>query len=111
MTRDDEELVKALRNSYGYSEQRDKEAAAAIERLSAENAELREAQRWIPTSERLPISNKPVQVYMPKLYMSVQTGFYDRYYGEDDDEWYEHWVAPSEVTHWKPLPKPPEEEK
>ena len=56
MTRDDEELVKALRNSYGYSEQRDKEAAAAIERLSAENAELREAlQNWHePHPDELP---------------------------------------------------------
>lgn len=72
---------------------------------------LRDAQRWIPVTEGLPKTNKPVQVYMPKLYMSVQTGFYDRYYGEDDGEWYEHWVAPGEVTHWMPLPAAPEEGK
>ena len=79
-----------------------------IQRAVRRITELEAAQRWIPVGDRLPRSNKPVQVYMPKLYMSVQTGFYDRYYGEDDDEWYEHWVAPSEVTHWMPLPQPPE---
>ena len=78
-----------------------KKALQEIERL-------REAQRWIPVTERLPKTEKPVQVYMPKLYMSVQTGFYTKYYGEDDGEWYEHWVASGDVTHWRPLPEPPE---
>lgn len=64
--------------------------------------------RWIPVEERLPKTEKPVQVYMPKLHMSVQTGFYTKYYGEDDGEWYEHWVASGDVTHWRPLPAPPE---
>lgn len=81
--------------------------AADIYFLLAEIDRLTEAQRWIPVTERVPKTNKPVQVYMPKLYMSVQTGFYDRYYGEDDDEWNEHWVAPQEVTHWRELPAAP----
>jgi len=67
-------------------------------------------RRWIPVSERLPKTEQPVQVYMPKLYMSVQTGFYTKYYGEDDGEWYEHWVASGDVTHWMPLPEPPKED-
>lgn len=84
------------------------EYAQRVINLRAEIDRLTEAQRWIPVTESLPKTNKPVQVYMPKLYMSVQTGFYDRYYGEDDGEWYEHWVAPCEVTHWKELPAAPE---
>lgn len=76
---------------------------ARAEKAEAEN-------RWIPVGERLPKTEKPVQVYMPKLYMSVQTGFYTKYYGEDDGEWYEHWVASGDVTHWRPLPEPPKGE-
>ena len=89
------------------------DAKYLLAQLAAKDAEierLREAQRWIPVTEGLPKTNKPVQVYMPKLYMSVQTGFYDRYYGEDDGEWHEHWVAPGEVTHWLPLPAALEQE-
>ena len=78
------------------------ELVDALEKAEAANA-------WIPVTERLPKTEKPVQVYMPKLYMSVQTGFYTKYYGEDDGEWYEHWVASGDVTHWRPLPAPPEE--
>jgi uncharacterized protein YdcH (DUF465 family) len=84
------------------------ESVAEKVKLEAEIDRLREAQRWVPVSERLPKTEKPVQVYMPKLYMSVQTGFYTKYYGEDDGEWYEHWVASGDVTHWRPLPAPPE---
>ena len=113
------ELIKALREDAEWAHANEWEtpitlgdhlddAADALEAAEKRIAELEAAQRWISVKDRLPRSNKPVQVYMPKLYMSVQTGFYDRYYGEDDDEWYEHWVAPSEVTHWMPLPQPPQ---
>lgn len=75
--------------------------------LIPELCDALEKYRWIPVTERLPKTEKPVQVYMPKLHMSVQTGFYTKYYGEDDGEWYEHWVASGDVTHWMPLPEPP----
>ena len=65
---------------------------------------------WVSVKDMLPLNDKPVQVYIPELYMSVQAGFYTRYYGEDDGEWYEHWVASGKVTHWMPLPEPPKEE-
>ena len=66
---------------------------------------------WISVKDRLPLNEKPVLVYMPKLGMSIQVAFYTRYYGEDDAEWYEGWVAKGAVTHWMKLPDPPEENK
>lgn len=65
------------------------------------------AQQWISVEDRLPMNNKPVQVYMPKLYRNIQTAFYDRYYGEDDGEWHEQWISNGDVTHWRELPQPP----
>jgi hypothetical protein len=80
-----------------------------LARMEAEVMAACNSVRWVPVTDRLPKTEKPVQVYMPKLYMSVQTGFYTKYYGEDDGEWYEHWVASGDVTHWRELPAPPEE--
>ena len=39
-------------------------AANVIERLTAENAELREKQRWIPVTERLPDERKAVIILL-----------------------------------------------
>ena len=64
----DEEIVKALRccaygtrcekcqaiNEPDCIDANDLRAAAMIERLTAENAALREKQRWIPVTERMP---------------------------------------------------------
>lgn len=36
---------------------------------------------WISVEDRLPLNEKPVLVYMPKLGMSIQVAFYTRYYG------------------------------
>ena len=41
MTDEAKRLVAALRNSYGYSSQRDKEAADMIEKLTAEGKKLK----------------------------------------------------------------------
>jgi hypothetical protein len=100
-----DELIRELSQLARESVKRD----MALARLEAEVMAARDSMCWIPVTERLPPTEKPVQVYMPKLHMSVQTGFYTKYYGEDDGEWYEHWVASSDVTHWREIPAPPEE--
>ena len=76
----------------------------------AEAEELRkarEAQRWIPVTERLPEEFSSVIVYRKTktysmLHYSSALGFH--FY---DSEWGD--VTVDNVTHWMPLPEPPKE--
>lgn len=64
-------------------------------------------QRWIPGSERLPGTNgKAVSclAYMPS-FGAVDIADYH----PDVDEW-TFMCLPVTVTHWQPLPEPPEKE-
>ncbi len=65
---------------------------------------------WISVKDRLLRTNRTVLVYMPERFNSIQTAFYDRYWGEDDEDWHEGWSTNTTVTHWMPLPEPPESE-
>ena len=106
-------------------------AADLIERLTAENAALREKQRWIPVTERPPEERVLVNVVwvnrVPEPYYKKIKGvlfsdtacFYrGRWYwdspavldllaeyGEDEIDLVDEAV---EVTHWMPLPEAPE---
>ena len=83
-------------------------AAEAIERLTAENAELREKPRWIPVAERLP--ERDVQVlgwYKDNPFSQYRPGVV----AWNGNGWvfvYAHRYV-TNVTHWMPLPKAPEE--
>lgn len=107
-------------------------SADLIERLTAENAALREKQRWIPVTERPPEERVLVNVVwvnrVPEPYYKKIKGvlfsdtacFYrGRWYwdspavldllaeyGEDEIDLVDEAV---EVTHWMPLPEAPEE--
>lgn len=80
-----------------------------IAALQSENAALREAQRWIPVSERLPESYVPVLVHRVHSYcdndgygdirITARTGVIN---GNVAD-WMETGGAYT-VTHWMPLP-------
>ena len=68
-------------------------------------AELEDAQRWVPVSERLPKENAPV------LVLTVLGGmFVDFIHGKSvvtgNPDFYE--LDVEDVTHWMPLPKLPE---
>ena len=69
-----------------------------VDRLTAENAALREQVRWIPVSERLPEKDGAYIGWDGTLYV----GF----------TWDERFsvMFPNTVTHWMPLPLPPEGE-
>ena len=85
-------------------------AAEAIERLTAENAALREkVPRWISVEDRLPEAWKNedgvlvnYMIYTPEFGADI-----GNYHAKD-----KRWLCmaiPCTVTHWMPLPGAPEE--
>lgn len=61
--------------------------------------------RWIPCSERLPEKHVEVLAYSPywgKIVVAMWGGEYWLEQWTDDD------LEQSEITHWMPLPEPPE---
>jgi len=76
-----------------------------IERLQSELKELKEKQRWIPVSEKLPEKANRVFVYMKNNYIIIATYFINSHVWKND-----HGSNISNVTHWMVLPVPPEEE-
>ena len=85
-------------------EEMHKEVLALLERLTAENAALREKQRWILVTERLPEKQQRVIVRCKTVGTTVGWIMF----GE--------WVTDlgpgcGEVTHWMPLPGAPEGDK
>jgi len=78
----------------------------SLEKLRSELAALREQVRWIPVSEKLPKDNQEVLIYADLIAKGVHSTksrqwSADGYYYHGD--WYDT------VTHWMPLPLPPEE--
>ena len=120
----DKEIVQALRCCADYScnakcpafpvgldcrEEMHKEVLALLERMTAENAALREKQRWIPVTEP------------PKEWKDKKTGYMINYLincvysGVDVGSYHAEagcWLCrglPVTVTHWMPMPGAPEE--
>ena len=89
---------------------RDVEAADMIERLTAENAALREKQRWIPVTERMPEVWRNDETKELVNYMIYSPDF-----GVDIGNYHakaKKWLCmalPCTVTYWMPLPEAPEE--
>ena len=78
------------------------ETTRVIEHLKFRIAELEEAQRWIPVSERLPEDGKPVWVCT--IWNEQHSGFLI------DGVWVGLFrdFREGEITHWMPLPPNPE---
>lgn len=114
-----EEIVKALRATESRSKRELLDAAAdLIERLTArcaryaeEIAVAQERTRWIPVTERLPEVWRNDETAELVNYM-----IYSPYFGVDIGSYHAEaktWLCmalPCTVTHWMPLPEPPEEE-
>ena len=77
------------------------DAADIIERLTAENAALREKKRWISVTEKTP------EYDMPQLALNADGDALIANYAYG--EWFDTWGQDLEVTHWMPLPEVPEE--
>ena len=73
------------------------DAADEIERLTAENAALREKKRWISVTEKTP------EYDMPQLALNAdgEALIANYAYGE----WFDTWGQDVEVTRWMPLPE------
>lgn len=77
------------------------DAADLIERLTAENAALREKTRWISVTEKTP------EYDMPQLALNAdgEALIANYAYGE----WFDTWGQDVEVTRWMPVPEASEE--
>ena len=75
-----------------------------IDRLTAELAKLRERTRWIPVNERLP---KRDGFYLVLENVNQVAGYYHwcKEFGWNTDGGR---INIQSVTHWMPLPEPPE---
>ena len=97
-------LQQEIEKLRGQNEQL-REAAALVAKESAELLE----RRWIPVEERLPEDPvKKVLVFVPHTHGNIVDS--GRYLGSDGwvlDGWY---LTQTAVTHWMPLPEPPEVE-
>ena len=78
-----------------------KYALDLIERLTAENAALREKKRWISVTEKTP------EYDMPQLALNADGDALIANYAYG--EWFDTWGQDVEVTHWMPLPEATEE--
>lgn len=58
--------------------------------------------KWIPVSERLPETYKDVLIYSE--FGGCQKGFL-----HDHGDWEDDCGYDKKITHWQPLPDPPEE--
>lgn len=89
------------------SKEGQKRLSLLLRSLLAEVRELREAQRWIPVSEKLPEHFKNVLTWHPDFGEEIVVA----YYSHDQGYWNE-WNDGmpggniSNPTHWKPLPLP-----
>lgn len=63
--------------------------------------------KWISVKERLPEEGKEVLVYIPKYIQQYFIAFLSL----KNSEWSNRYCANmEEITHWQPLPSPPEDE-
>ena len=77
---------------------------ASGESVDALAGELRERQyrlsRWIPVEERLPDATEEVLALTPSGYRVAWV--------THRGHWHGYWLPLLDVTHWMPLPEPPE---
>jgi Protein of unknown function (DUF551) len=100
-------IVQFSQDTSGISEANARLTAAAPS-LAAELIGLRERERWIPTSERLPDCAGPF------LFVAEREVGVGMFFSTDPQDWgfsseLGCRYTPEEVTHWRELPCPPSE--
>lgn len=120
----DQEIVQALRycsdpdfkdcsgcKCFRYEDCRERleaDAADLIERLTAENAAMREKMpQWISVEDRLPIDR--TKNYLVTFRDTVGPNVDMASYFPSDGWTCDNWIVPQKlITHWMPLPEAPE---
>lgn len=105
-----ETKVEQRTSALQYANQNVADFCHQIKDWQEENARLREAQRWIPVSERLPEKPAKCEAYIPRL-DELPFDFVDFGIGFEGHKFFLHGMDITEfVTHWRPIPQPPEVE-
>lgn len=109
MTRE-EALTRYDRIRYNLLNSEDKAAVdVAFEALREQGNCCKNGNSWISVEDRLPEAFVSVLVYMPeeRPLPTVHEGYVTK-----QGNWYAHFFErePFEVTHWMPMPTPPEED-
>lgn len=102
-------IIKEYRNEFPQRTARQKVCNDILAMLGDETqTPTADVVEWIPVSERLPNPWESVLVCMPEEapHPLVHEGFIN-----EEGEWYaNHFMRDAdEVTHWLPIPEPPEE--
>jgi hypothetical protein len=110
MSIDIEELKKLVFNPFNCISISTKntliECIEALEQLMKENKELRDGQEWISVEDRLPVVKKPDNNFVKCVVNVNGYGCHiDKFYKEQQ-QFYKYYGY---VTHWKPLPQPPQD--
>ena len=98
--------INALEADYVISNRELLVKQVEIQRLTARIAELEGERRWIPVSERLPEAGAVVFAVVYDVNDHSEKLYQLKYYG--DGKWFSWNSACYVVTHWMPLPTPPE---
>ena len=107
--------IKALRGAAESLKAALKDAQKSIEVFGQANAALRDkVPEWIPVTERLPEPGKMVLLTVSGKVKNISlVDAYELGEFNTDEGWilemWPEWEGPK-VTHWMPLPEPPEEE-
>ena len=89
------------------------ELEAENDQLTAHDATERQDDKWIPVSERLPEDGESVLIAVDSAF-APYCHVYEAFHHSAATQWatanglYFHGVEYARVTHWMPLPEPPE---
>ena len=98
-TIDDIAEIKTLTSEVNALREMNAKAQEEIATLKAENAALKESQRWRKCSEELPTDETEVPVILFNGWKTTD------YFEKDKDRWHYHW---DNVAYWFLTPKDPE---